>query len=346
MHPPPTNLRDVLMLFAHWRPRHGAEGLFKQVNWARASRRQIIHAFLDRPPANAAEAEEDADFDRQVYALQLFGSAEFRANIPVRVMQAFPGKRRVLFVHIPKSAGTDFNSAIRPTLPFVHRGMEDPEMTPQPLLERQLNHFGKLIATEKYIFMGGHHQLAWYLDERLYRFNDRLIAIMRHPHAIAVSLINYIVHRMRTTPGLTAPDTRTWARILGLTEFDPETVDLREFALSIITRPGIQPVNPICSLLGDGTAARAFDNMPRAPIEFTSLEKYSDWLTASWKIERTKRENVSDKVISWDDLAPWQQAQIEAGCAEDRIIYEAVMGCLARSGGLSVTGPEVVAGLR
>ena len=329
-------------LFEGWKPRSGAQGVFEQVNWARASRRQMIHAFLDRPPANAAEAMEDADLDRPAFALELFASAAFRNDLAIKMLHSFPGKRRLLFVHLPKSAGTDFGAAMRGVLPFVHRGFESTELSPQPRLERQLNHFARLVRTEKYIFMGGHIKLGWFLDEGIFRFNDRLVAIVRHPHEICVSFVNYIMHRFRTVPDLSAPDTRGWSQLIGMTSFDAATVDQRALALSLATKPGIQPVNPICSLLGEGTAASAFDNMARAPIELTAVDRYSAWLKESWNIDREIRTNVSDPVITWNDLSPWQQTQIEASCAEDRIVYEAVMACLERSGALSVTGPEVV----
>jgi hypothetical protein len=235
---------------------------------------------------------------------------------------------------------------MRRVLPAIHHGFESTELHPQPQLERQLSHFARLVRTEKYIFMGGHIKLGWYLDEGVFRFNDRLVAIVRHPHEICVSFINYILHRFRSTPDLSAPDTRAWSQMIGMTSFDAASVDQRALALSLATRPGIQPVNPICSLLGDGTAASAFDNMARAPIELTSVDRYTAWLKESWNIDRAIRINVSDPVITWNELSPWQQTQIEASCAEDRIVYEAVMACLERGGVLSVTGPEVVESLR
>jgi hypothetical protein len=343
---PPTSLRETVLLFSEWRPKLGVAGLFARTNWSRASRRQLIHAFLDRPPATAAEAADGPGFDAGAFAMELFNSAEFRNGLALRLLHCFPGKRRVLFVHLPKCAGTDFTAAMRGAFPNVHKDWDSTELVPQPVLERRLHHFGRLIQTEKFIFMGGHLAMGWFLDQNLYRYTDRMVAIVRPPHEICVSFINYVIARFRITPDLSTPDTRAWASKIGLTSYDAASIDEKALALTLVTMPNMQPVNPICSLLGEGTAASAFGNMTRASIELTSVDRYSAWLKESWNIDREIRENVSAPVITWSDLSSQQQAQIEAGCAEDRIVYEAVMGCLARSGGLSVTGPEVVAGLR
>jgi hypothetical protein len=109
-----------------------------------------------------------------------------------------------------------------------------------------------------------------------------------------------------------------------------------------VTHPGTQPVNPICAMLGDGTARGALETMARAPVELTSLAQYSSWLNDRFRIERTTQVNVSDQVIGWSDLSSWQQQRIAASCEEDMVIYQAVLDCLRQDGGLSVTGAAVV----
>ena len=338
---PPANLRETVMLFGHFRPKLGISDLFAQVDWSGVQRRQLIHAFLDRPPASAEETLEGPGFDACAEALLLFASPEFRAGLAPRLLQAFPAKRRLLFVHIPKAAGTDFMAAMRGALPHVGNELAEPALVSTDMLARRLARLAATIKQSETIFMGGHIPLAWFLDQRLYRFNDRLTAILRHPRDICVSMANYIVHSFRQDPQLVRPDTRSWSGVLGLDYEQIADMDSQALALAVVARRGMQPVNPICSLLGDGTASGTLATLMRAPIEITSMAQYSAWLRDGWGLERTKRVNASDQVIGWDDLSQWQKSQVEAGCQEDYPVYEAAMSCLARSGALSVTGPEV-----
>jgi hypothetical protein len=337
----PTSLRETVMLLGHMRPKRGLDDLFSQVDWSGVSRRQLIHAFLDRPPALGEETLEPPGFDARAAALELFASPGFRAGLAPRLLQVFQNKRRLLFVHVPKAAGTDYMSAMRRALPHVGNELAEPELVPADMLARRLARLGTTIKQSDTIFMGGHIPLAWFLDERIYRFGDRLTAILRHPREICVSLANYIVHRFGEDAQLSRPDTRSWAGQLGLGAEQIAAMEPQALALAVVARRGMQPINPICSLLGDGTARGTLVNLMRAPIEITSTAQYSAWLRHNWSLERDNRVNASRQVIGWDDLSQWQKDQIEAGCQEDYPVYEAAMACLARNGTLSVTGPEV-----
>ncbi len=337
----PASLRETVELFGHLRPGLGVEHLFARVDWSGVSRRQLIHAFLDRPPASAAEWQDGPDFNAASVAKSLFAAPEFRAGLAPRLLQIYAAKRRLLFVHIPKAAGTDFTAAMRGALPHVGNDLSEPELVPDDMLAKRLRRLARSIDEAGTIFMGGHIPLAWFLDERIYRFDDRLVAILRHPRDICVSMANYIVHQFRKDPDITRPDTRSWANVIGLDAGQIAAMDSQVLALALVARRGIQPVNPISRLLGDGTAHGAFATLMRAPIELTSIERYPAWLQHNWGFEREKRVNASLQVIGWDDLSLWQQSQIEAGCQQDYPVYEAVMACLARNGTLSVTGPDV-----
>jgi hypothetical protein len=337
----PTSLRETVLLLGQARRKQGLAEILGQVDWSGVTRRQLVHAFLDRPPASAAEILEGPDFNARATAIELFGSPDFRAGLAPRLLQIFQNKRRLLFVHVPKAAGTDFMSAMRRALPHVGNELADPELVSADMLLRRLARLGAAIRQSETIFMGGHIPLNWFLDEKIYRFGDRLTAILRHPRDICVSMANYIVHRFHEDPTLARPDARAWASQLGLGAEQIAAMEPQALALAVVARRGMQPVNPICSLLGDGTARGTFANLMRAPIEITAMAQYSAWLRHGWGLERDKRINASRQVIGWDDLSQWQKDQVEAGCQEDYPVYEAAMACLTRHGTLSVTGPQV-----
>jgi hypothetical protein len=337
----PTTFRETMLLFGRMNAQFDVPELFAQVDWSGVTRRQLTHAFLDRPPANAAEAHEEPGFNAQTAALALFAAPEFRDGIATRLLRGFPAKKRFLFVHLPKAAGTDFKAAMRQVLPCSDNALGEPELVSQLKLAERLRQFGRIIQPSDTIFMGGHISLSWFLDENLFRFGDRMATVVRHPYEICVSMANYIVHRFDLNPDLSAPDTRGWAGVLRLTREDIAKMDRQVLALALVARANIMPVNPICRLLGDGTAQGTLDTLSRAPIEITSIERYSEWLRQNWSLDRKQRGNASPQRIAWNDLSAWQKGQIIEACHEDKIVYEAVMARLSRTDALSVTGPEV-----
>jgi len=337
---PPVSLRDTVLLFGRLGQDGDIAALFSRVAWQGVSRRQLVHAFLDRPPS-PDEAIEPPDFDPGAAAMALFLSHAFRDGLVRRVLDSFPGKRRLLFAHVQKAAGSDFIAAVQKTMPRLEHDVASAEAMPAPLLAQRLRRFANQIPQTDTIFVGGHIPLREFLDAPLFRFCDRLATTVRHPHEICVSLANYIVKRFQNTPDLSAGDVRSWADALGLTAAEIAAQPPHVLALRLATVPGIRPVNPICSMLGDGTAAGTFAMLSRAAVEITEVGRYSAWLRQVWRIERDVQANASPRLIAWDDLSTWQKGLIEAECSEDRIVYAAIMACLDESGGLSVTGPEV-----
>jgi hypothetical protein len=282
-------------------------------------------------------------YDPAVEARRLFESNDFRRNLLRRVIEAFPEKPRILFVHLPKCAGSDFEAAMRPLNASLYETLGIVGALPVGELAGTLKNFMNRIDTSDAIFVGGHVPLPWYIDTQIYRFTDRLITIVRHPHDIAVSMANYVVMAMRGDPLFTRGDVRHWARAAGLESFDPEwsTEALRQLARRLVTTPGILPVNGMCSLLGNGTATAALHNLARVDIEITDMSRYSDWLRSVWGIERQYRANAAPPWVTLADLAPPERARIESACMEDMRLYQQITAKLDAGSRLSVTGPDV-----
>jgi len=339
MIPAPTSFRETLRVFATYTQHHGLDGLFASVDWSTASLRQISHAFLGRAPATVIPGL----FDPAVEARRLFESPDFRRNLLRRVIETFPDKQRILFVHLPKCAGSDFEAAMRPVYASLYESLGLPRALSFEDLADTLRHFARRIESSDGIFVGGHVPLLWYIDNQIYRYTDRLVTIIRHPHDIAVSFANYVVMCMRGDPLFARGDVKYWARIAGLERFDPEwsTDTLRALARRLVTTPGILPVNAMCALLGNGTASAAVHNLARVDIEITDISRYSDWLRTRWGIERKQRANAAPALVTLADLAPAERARIESACMEDMRLYRQIMAKLEGGHGLSVMGPDI-----
>jgi hypothetical protein len=325
-------------LFAQYQPEPGLDGLFASVDWSAASPRQLSHAFFGRPPHDAGEAAGDP----AVVARRIFESGMFRRDLLARVVAAFPSRERILFVHLPKCAGTDFEVAMKRLHPSLYQTLDWVEGGPDDLA-RQLHAFARQLPKTDMIFIGGHVPLRRIIDNGLYRFTDRLVTIVRHPREIAISFANYVVMCMRGDPQFTTFDCRTWGAAVGLDHFDLgwSEAEVKKLARRFTASPDMMPANPMCDLLGDGTAAGALANLARVDIEVTHVANYTAWLRKRWGIERTIRANSAPRVIGAGDLSPAEKAAIVESYSEDMQLYARVIATIEAGGGLSVTGPQV-----
>ena len=209
-------------------------------------------------------------------------------------------------------------------------------------LARRLHAFMRQIQIKgNTLFVGGHVPLPWYIDSELYRYTDQLLTIVRHPHEIAISFTNYVLLCMKGDPNFETADTRYWGSLAGLKNFDPTwpASIVKELAHRIIATDGLLPVNPMCALLGDGTAASSFHNLARVDIEITHVALYTAWLRARWGLTRSFRANAAPRILTAGDLSGTEKARIAAACTEDMQLYNAITAKLESTGELSIIGP-------
>lgn len=339
----PRRPRDVFQLLALLDRDGGAEALLDRVDWSGATPRDIYHAFFDRPPDAPDLAIPRADYSPRSHALGALRSAEFQDRAVLRALAAFPEKRRLLFVHIPKCAGTDLKDNLSINLPWLYQEMTQQGWTGPDALLAALQAFAIRVNIADSIFVSGHIPLDWYLQHRLYRAGDRLFAVVRHPLDIMLSLANYIIRRFFERPDCGAPDTREWADMLGMARFDPATppAGLRALAGRILTEPRIVHGRYLCHFLGTGTAESARAMLARVDIELTDTAHYREWLRAAWGIDSQSRGNASPPVLRAEDLDPEQRDALWDLCAEDRALHDRITAGIARRGDGRVFGPEL-----
>jgi hypothetical protein len=335
----PTNLRELVRLFAQYQPEAGLDALFASVDWTGVSPRQLAHAFFGRPPHDAEEAAGDP----AAVARRIFESGTFRRDLLRRVIAAFPSRQRILFVHLPKCAGTDFEDAMKRVHPSLYQALDHGDAGPDNLA-RQLHAFARQLPKTDTVFVGGHVPLRWYIDNEMYRFTDRLVTIVRHPREIAISFANYVVMCMRGDPRFVTFDCRMWGSAVGIDHFDLEwsEAEVKKLVRRISATRGMMPPNPMCDLLGDGTAAGTFGNLARVDIEITHVANYTAWLRKRWGIERIFRANAAPRVIGAGDLTMGEKGAIAESFSEDMKLYSRVIAAIEASGELSVMGPQVV----
>jgi hypothetical protein len=289
----------MLDLLAFYEESVGLGALLDKIDWTGVTPLQIYYGILGRIPELANLAVPAADYSPRRHAEAALLSDEFQRDILKRVLEAFPEKRRLLFVHVPKCAGTDLIKHLNSRYPSLSQYLTESEWTPKSALFSHLRNFVININSAESVFVSGHIPLQWYLDHALYRYGDRLFAVVRHPHEMVISQVNYVFKRFFEAPRCHHPDTRGWADALGIQTFDTRMApdDLRHLAFRILRSPQIVNARNLCSYLGSGTAESAFDLMARCYIEVTEVSRYNAWLRAEWAIEADTRANQSRPVL-------------------------------------------------
>ena len=103
----PTDVRATLELFRFYRSEVGLHRLLENADVVSMLPRQIYQAVHNRPPdsyESLLRQNVNPVIDTFIAALS---SAEFQENLIAHVLRSFPEKRRLFFVHIPKTAGVD-----------------------------------------------------------------------------------------------------------------------------------------------------------------------------------------------------------------------------------------------
>jgi hypothetical protein len=278
-----------------------------------------LDSFAASVPAKSAGNGSEASDVRNVLL-----SEEFQQTLVKRILDAFPEYGRLLFVHIPKCAGSDLVLLLAEKYFSLSRYLAFPEWTSKDALFAHLRRFTRERHEEDFkFFVSGHFRLQDYLD--LIRPCDELCTVLRNPVDRVISNINYILTCLERDPELQEPHTRGWASAMGLSSLTGVVFD-EHLASSILDNERFYPelCNGICYYLGDGSFRSAMENIKATNIELVMLEDYERWLQAKWGMQ-TRHENKSSRFISYASLSDAQKAFILRDLVgEDLKLYEAL----------------------
>jgi hypothetical protein len=283
------------------------------------------------------------DIDLRIYVKQLLSSDDFRRVAFRNFLDAFPEKRRLLFVHIQKCAGTDLSAALSERYFAVNGTMDNPAWLS---VDERFAYLRDLVLAAPFVdtfFVRGHVPLRYYVNQHLIRPGDQIFTVVRDPIDIVVSAVNYRLMRFQADPSGRHTDTRLWLADLGLTQFpsDAPPGDLLGFAKRILRTPRVVPNNMLCQALGTDDAKSALANIVASDIEVTDLNRYEAWLRERWDIPASKHANTSRKFLTVATLDAEDRALIEAMTAEDRSLYSALTKQLDASGRVSIQGRQM-----
>ncbi len=333
----PRTLRQMLLAFGLYEAEAGLASMLARIDFDGVTRRQIYFSTLGRGPERGALAVDGENFRARHATTQALQGDEFQARIRENVLAAFPEKRRLVFVHVPKCAGSDLLVTLRRRYPYLHNHISIPEITAKPALFDWLRQLAIGIPLSDAIAISGHVPLRWYTERALIRFEDEVFTSLRHPRDMIYSYVSFILTRFVEFPDARRTDVRGWLAEIGMDRLDPapSAAYLAELGGKLLRA---RPPNLICNFLGKGTAASALDAMVATDIEVTDMARYSAWRRQKFGFEPQRRINPSRPLFTPETASAADCALIEEKIAEDLVVYEAVTAKLAAQDGLSIRG--------
>jgi hypothetical protein len=251
-------------------------------------------------------------------------------SIVEKLLNAHPDKRRLVFVHIPKCAGTDLSANLEKLYPAaIHDTLSHPAWTPPGTLQAAVNAIEAKIAQSDHILVHGHIRLRWVINRKIARPGDRLFTVVREPSEGLLSQVNYMADALLRDPGGERTDTKGWLNRVGVADVVGwSATDVAAIAVRLIFK------DTMCHFLGDGTADSALAAIRASNIEISDTSRYKQWAESSWGVPFTTRFNVSRKVVE-----EMPQETVATACEEDIKLHALIMQAMGSD--LMVRGSQV-----
>jgi hypothetical protein len=334
--PPPTKPREFFEIFALMGATASPEGLMRGIDWKHVDPCMLTFAVLGRWPTSQELAELQVPYRPYVHLRHLLGSEEFRTAIVRRLFEVFPERQRLLFVRIPRCAGTSVMSVLDTKHPILPLDLGDRPFREAPvlvpLLGQLLGRFGTtrtLVVAQPRIgpFVEAPtvtpacgDPLHWHLPQPPCRGTDLLFTIIRPPEALILSEVNGILTALRrpASPGEPASLAEQRKHHAPLPD-QTDSAGWKQLGRKLLAATTLR--NPICTALGDGTAAGAFAACARVPIQLVAIEAYRQWSRAAFDSSPADPVNVSTPILQPADLTAEDSAHLSSLIAEDAVFY-------------------------
>jgi hypothetical protein len=349
--PAPRDPRTMFEAMALYEREAGLLDLLGRLDLTDQDPRHIAYIVLGSGPAWLQRSGAKLSVgDRSEYVPrdqlnELLRSDNFQGNLIPLFLDAFPEKERLIFIHIPKCAGTDLFSHLARRFPSLHQTIMEPAWTTKEVLFERLS---RLVVESRFfrqIFISGHSSLDYFSSRDLLRPQDQVFTVLRDPLGIAMSQVNYVMTRMTddAASGNVGTDTRKWLDILGLESLPTNMTPAcsKKLCSAILRLQQIVKPNSMCSWLGGTDAASAIDQMVASDIEVTVTPNYNTWIREKWNVTQETRHNQSKPFTSLGDLPYEDLDYVQMILSEDIKLYAAVERALERAATSSIVAEQL-----
>ena len=340
----PTNLRDTFEQFAFFRREEGIDKFIHALPLQNMPLRQVYYAVHGRAPDSFATAVYPPEMTATDAFLAALKSDEFRRNFVPRFLSAFPEKRRLFFVHVPKCAGVDLSSYLISLLPSLKTQVLDPEWATRIEFYNLIKDLVLEIKASDSIYIHGHNTLLTYSEWSVLRFEDEIFTIVREPISRVLSQVNYVLTRIFSDEVPIAPDTQGWRQRFNVDDLaiSHSAEQVLKLARRCLYDEEVVEPNVICRYLGSGTYDSAIEQSVIHQLEITDTSRYDEWCWVRWGRREATRRNVSRPYVSLGDFTSDDRAYIASICTEDLKFHRLIIERLEQSGRCSLFGHELV----
>jgi hypothetical protein len=340
---PPRTIRELFQLFILYGQNTGLDELLGRVNFDDDATAALACTAL----FDVAEAQQQKEQKTPALLLrEILYSQNFQNRVVNSVLEAYPEFQRLIFVHIPRTAGTHLETQLAERYPVIHENWNSETWFTREQLFNILAEFTRELTFSKAVLVTGHVPLTKYIQTNLLRPGDRVFSIVRDPLETALSQLNYVLTRFQANIGLHPyqPDVQDWLSIIGLPVLPDEmTPDfITEISHQLLREASIVIPNSICYWLGGGSAEAVIERLARHHVELTNTVCYRDWIAKEWGISAPVRENASTKYLTLQMLSDEDANYLSDLYLEDRKVYEVISRVLSETDRTSIFGEDLI----
>jgi len=345
----PRDPRSLFELFATYDPARGLDELLSRLDATGVEPRHVYHAILGRRPETLHASRKPDHYNARDHMRGALISPEFQHKAIQLILNAYPEKQRLLFVHVPKCAGTDLRIGLSARYPMLDLGLTQPDWTSREQLFDAIHEAALGLRFSDTILLHGHVRIATAINNEIVRPTDRIITVIRDPVEIILSNVNYIITRILQDQeaGNEAPDTQGWRRELNIDRLSPDMPDdvIALVFTSILHNRTLSVPNSICHWLGNGDVQTVIRRLVINDVEITNTQHYTAWLRDRWGIVRKGKANESRKFVTPKHIEADDLTFIDSITAEDKELYALLSEQIDASGkdaifGRNITGIE------
>jgi len=142
----PRTSRELFRLFLLYDKETGVPGLAKRINFTDVESSQMYFSILQRLPESRNLVRwDDGGYDPSQHFCEMLWSDEFQSRVIRLLLSSFPEKRRLIHIHIPKSAGSHFFAKMAPIYPCINQMIQVPSWTSKHELMEILAGFASIV---------------------------------------------------------------------------------------------------------------------------------------------------------------------------------------------------------
>ncbi len=255
--------------------------------------------------------------------VSIMSSEEFIIRHINLFLNEFKHLNREFYIHVPKCGGTTLISALGSSTSFcsLTSGMFLLDNLEEPRMEYLRSRVLDILRPEaENVFLLGHADAAFIIENQLKRGSDNVYALLRHPLEIAHSFINFVLGVLECGP-FNALRLK-WLQLLDLPQNGDVAVrgQLDTLVPKIIER--LLPSNLICAMLSRyASFADALEVSAILDIRFIHLHKLNEFI-AYKGLAATSAQNVSTRYLEQSDLTRSARLAIFNKISDDLRFYE------------------------